>query len=140
MLAFLRSRFCFLDPPPSITLPSSFAVMIGCFFGLVSLLICSRFAVDSTLRQSIPNRYPIDTQSIPDHHPNQTARWDQGWVIRRGKVGHDLSDFLRSEGGRLQRNRGTFSTIKKGLEQAVEPNIHRLSPAFLSKARRVFTS
>ena len=32
------------------------------------------------------NLTPIDTQSIPEHYPNQTARWDRGWVEARGKM------------------------------------------------------
>ena len=32
------------------------------------------------------NLTPIDTQSIPDHYPNMTARWDRGWAEARGKI------------------------------------------------------
>ncbi len=42
------------------------------------------------------NLMPIDTQSIPDHYPNMTARWDRGWAEARGK----WAQFLACKGGR----------------------------------------
>ena len=54
------------------------ALLIRSIFGLYLVFIGCLISVGSTLLQSLSNRYPIDTQSIPDPHRDRGSRVGQG--------------------------------------------------------------